>query len=182
MITKRDAQVLEFIDKFKVATTDTIAELFYPSLQVAQRRLRELSKKELKRERYYFNTQYIYYKKKTTQLRHNITLTNFYRELSKIAKIEEFTKHDNTIKGIEPDAFIAYRCNGNNYIAFIEVEISKKGLDLDKYKRLYLSGEYEKYFPAFPKIIVISNTRIKKDYNFDIVRIDTELKNIGLLK
>ena len=78
MITKRDLKVLNFIDEFKVATTSTIQELYYPSLRVAQIRLKKLCENnDLKRERYHFTQEYIYYFNKTKQQRHDLILTNF---------------------------------------------------------------------------------------------------------
>lgn len=61
----------------------------------------------------------------------------------------------------------------------MEVELSNKGLDINKYKKLYLSGEYKNYFPIFPLIIVVSNKRIKFNEDFKIVRVNEDMGNIG---
>ncbi|WP_193774795.1 hypothetical protein [Vallitalea guaymasensis] len=172
--------MIEFIEEFRVANTSTICELFYPSLRVAQIRLKKMTElQELKRHRYYYTNEYIYYKKRNNQLRHDLILTNFYRELNRISKVIRFDKEFDKIKGIRPDGFIVYSVNGLNYIAFVEVEISKKGLDLEKYKRLYLGCEYKEHLPVFPLIIIITNNKIKEKIPFGIISLKTDLSDIA---
>ena len=43
VLTDRDNKIIEFIKDFKAATTSTIADMFFPSLRTAQRRLKHLS-------------------------------------------------------------------------------------------------------------------------------------------
>ncbi|WP_427340768.1 hypothetical protein [Caloranaerobacter sp. DY30410] len=179
MITKRDREVINFIKKFKVATTSTIAELFYPSLRVAQRRLMTLvSHRELKRERYYINQEYMYYIKKPKQLRHRLLLTDFYREIHKLGFEIEYFDNEVIIDDIRPDGLLAYRYQNKAYIAFVEVEISNKGLNISKYKKLLKTGKYKKYFPVFPIIIAITDHKIPIQQDLVIIQVKEDLSNI----
>lgn len=178
MITKRDGKVLDFVEEFKVASTSTINELFYKNIRVAQRRLKLMVEtKDLKRERYHFTDEYVYYYKKTTQQRHDLLLTDFYRELNKIVNIVSFKKEFTKIEGIRPDGVVVYQYRNKNYVAFVEVEISNKGFDTEKYKEMYRNKNYKGILPTFPLIIAITNQKIEKT-PFEIIKIDTDLTNL----
>ncbi len=181
MITKRDQRVIEYIEKFKVATTDTIAELFYPSIKVAQRRLREIAEsKLLKRDRDHFTAQYYYYTKKNNQLRHSLLLTDFYRELNKIATIEHFD-NEFVIGELRADGLVVYKINGTAYVAFVEVQIANTPVDIAKYEKLHKSTTYKNFFPVFPLIIAITNKKIPST-NLKVIQVNEDIENLrGLL-
>ena len=179
MITYRDNDVIKFIQDFKAATTDTIAELFYPSLRVAQRRLRTLAEHgELKREREHFTMQYYYYTKKPKQLRHRLIITNFYRELSKIAEIVRFDTEVH-FGDIRADGMIAYKYKNKAYIALLEAEISNKGVDMGKYENFQNTGKYKAFFPVFPQLIFITDRKIKKT-DLEYIKVDEACRGIKL--
>lgn len=183
IVTDRDKLVLEFINKFKFATTDTIAELFYPNLVIARRRLKLLyDNKLLKRDRDHFTAQYYYYNTKSKQMKHQLLLTDFYRELNKIAEIV-FFENEFKCENVIADALAVYKLNEIAYVAFIEVEISNKGIDLDKYEKLFRSNKYEKYFNGvFPLIIAITNKTIPKT-SLKIIEVNEDIENLrGKLK
>ncbi len=180
MITKRDLEVIKFIEQFKVARTSTIQELFFPSLLVAQKRLKTITEHGfLKRDRAIINQEYFYYIKKPRQLIHSILLTDFYREIHKLGLQIEYFDNEVTLEDIRPDGLLAYRYKDRAYISFIEVEISNKGLDIDKYKRLYATGIYKAYFPSFPMIIAITNQCVENIKDFRIIQIKEDLANIN---
>lgn len=177
IVTERDKKVLNFIEKFNVATTDTIQELFYPSIRVAQHRLKLMyDNKLLKRERDNFTSQYIYYVRKPKQLRHNLLLTDFYREMNRIVDIELFEK-EFIIDNVRADGLIAYRYKNKGYIACIEVQIANEPLNVEKYEMLYFSGKYKKYFPVFPLIYAITNKKIPYT-ELKIIRVNEDMSNV----
>ncbi len=178
IVTERDRKVIDFLETFKAATTNTIQELFYPSLRVTQNRLKLLyDNKLLKRERDHFTSQYIYYVRKPKQLRHDLLLTDFYREMNKIVEIELFEK-EFVIADIRTDGFVAYKHKNKGYIAFIEVQIANTPLDIEKYEKLYRSGQYKKYFPIFPLIYVISDKKMPET-RLKIIRVNEDMSNLG---
>lgn len=177
IVTERDKKVLNFIEKFNVATTDTIQELFYPSIRVAQHRLKLMyDNKLLKRERDHFTSQYYYYLRKPRQLRHSLLLTDFYREINRLTQIELFEK-EFTIDNVRPDGLIAYRYKGKSYIACIEVQIANIALDVEKYEKLFKSGKYKKYFPVFPLVYAITNKKIPYT-ELKIIRVNEDMSNL----
>ncbi|OLS02866.1 hypothetical protein [Tissierella creatinophila] len=177
IVTDRDKLSLKFIKKFKVATTDTIAELFYPNLVIARRRLKLLcDNKLIKRDRDHFTAQYYYYFKKTKQLKHKILLTDFYRELNKTSEIVLF-ENEFRCENIIADGLAVYKINSQPYIVFIEIEISNKGIDIEKYENLYRSGKYKRYFPVFPSIIVITDKKIPYS-NLNIIQVNEDIENL----
>lgn len=161
MIMYRDLQAVEFLEEYKVASTSTLCEVFYPSLRVCQRRLKALH------DGGYINhcqvdirSEQIHYTKKPKFIKHPLLVTEFYRELHKAADIAHF-KIEVSLGDIRPDAIFGYTIIGKNYIGLLEVELSHKGLDLDKYEKFYNSGDYKKYFPVMPSIFVVTDRQIK---------------------
>lgn len=177
IVTDKDKEVLQFLEKFKVATTDTISELFYHNLKWTQRRLKKLyDNKYLKRERDHFTSQYMYYIRKPKQLRHDLLLTDFYREMNRLTDIELFEK-EFTIDNVRPDGLIAYRYKGKSYIACIEVQIANIALDVEKYEKLFKSGKYKKYFPVFPLVYAITDRKIPAT-KIEVIRVNEDMSNL----
>jgi len=179
MVTERDKSIIAFLEKYHVANTDTINELFFNNLKSCHRRLKVLSEnKIIRRSREHFTMQYNYYIRKPQQLRHKLLLTDFYRELNKLVDIQHF---DNEVSygSIRADGLVAFRYKKRGYIALIEVHISNNPL-IQKYEKFFYSGEYKKYFPTFPKIYVISNKNIPDSKNFEVITIKEELSKITI--
>ena len=181
IVTERDRKVIDFINKFNTATTKTIQELFYPSLRVAQNRLKLMTdNKILKRDRDHFTSQFHYYTDtKPRQVYHNLLLADFYKELNKVAGIKVFRK-EFEIGNLRSDGLVGYRLNNTNYIAFVEVELSNKP-DVKKYEDLYRSNIYKKHFGGvFPLIIYVTNKDIP-DTKLKVVQIKEDMKDLKFL-
>lgn len=173
-------EVIEFIERFKVARTSTIKELFYPSLLVAQKRLKRITEdKELKRSRDNITNEYIYFKNKPKQLKHSLLITDFYREFNKLVDINHF-KNEFIIEGVRADALMAYEYKATKYISFLEVQISNVKLNLDKYRSLKYSEAYKKILPVFPSIIAVTNQRIEIPKDLEVIQIKEDLSNAPL--
>jgi len=178
MITKRDFEVIEFIRTYKVATTDTLYYFFYPSIRVAQNRLKVLAdKKLLNRSRATINNQYVYSIKKINQLRHSLLVTDFYRELSKVSEVAFFTIEPQ-IAHFRPDAIFGYTVNGKDFIGLLEVEISHKGFDYFKYSDSNIVSS----LPAKPKLFIVGDkiNLTNKKIDFDFAIINTDFKGMRL--
>jgi len=177
VITDRDYEVIEFLKTFKVASTDTLTELFYKNPRTARHRLKQLTdKKMISRSRDAVSNQYVYFTRKPSQLRHSLLVTDFYRELNKYTSQVVFFARETEICGKRPDAVFGYRINKSEYVGLLEVEISHKGFDCDKYR----NSKFVNYFPVPPKLFVISNQkRIKTDDLLCACSVcDTSLSNI----
>ena len=76
-MTRRDYDIIEFIRYYKVASTDTIQQLFFSSLRMCQQRLKYLyDHKHINRSRESINNQYVYYLRRPAQLRHSLLVTD----------------------------------------------------------------------------------------------------------
>ena len=156
MMTKRDSEVLDFLREYKVATTSILQYFFYPSLDVARRRLYILYKdKQVKRARDNINNEYIYFVKKPIQLKHSLEIINTFKELDKKYDIKYF-KIEKSIGSIRPDAIFGYIENGKQKIGMLEIELSNKGLNLTKYDKFI---KYEAEENSLHKFILFANIK-----------------------
>lgn len=184
VITDRDKEIIQFLKDFKVASTNTISDLFFnSSLRPCQRRLKYLY------EHGYINsyqenviTEKIHYvKRKPTNLQHALILSEFMSKL-KINNIEVIKyKVPYKFENIIADAFIAIRINNKNLIYFVEVENTKQ-FDLEKYEKLYYSRSWKDIFPVFPGIIVITDKKVNRNNIFNIIKIGLDLSNFKNIK
>lgn len=179
MITTRDMQIVDFLEEYKIASTSTIAELFFPSKIAAYKRLQVLSKNNIvKRMRDSINNEYLYYKKIPKQLKHSLLVSDFYRELHKNVEIISF-KIEPVLGDIRPDAVFGYKYNGNINIGLLEVEISRKGFNYAKYERFYSSELYKKYLPVMPVVFVVGdNIKLPEECKVKYVIIKTDFSNM----
>jgi hypothetical protein len=177
--TTRDRQIVEFIDDYKVATTSTIAELFFPSVEACYKRLQVLNaNNQIKRIRDSINNEYIYYKKLPKQIKHSLMVSNFYRELHKLAEVANF-KIEPDMGEIQPDAVFGYKYRGKNYLGLLEVEISHKGFNYAKYEKFYSSGSYQKYLMVMPTIFVVGDSvKLPDRTNIKYLVIKTDFSNL----
>lgn len=157
MITTRDLNIIDFVTEYKVASTSTISEVFFPSSVACYKRLQEIIKRgELKRARDSINNEYLYFKKRPKQLKHSLLVSDFYRELHKRATIISF-KIEPVMGDIRPDAVFGYKYNNKTYVGLLEVEISNKGFNSGKYDRFYSSENYKNFLPTMPTVFVVGD-------------------------
>jgi len=179
MMTTRDKQILDFLDEYKIASTSTIATLFFPSRIAAYKRLQILSKSHLvKRMRDSVNNEYLYFKKMPKQLKHSLLVTDFYRELHKYTEVLNF-KIEPLLGDIRPDAIFGYKHRGKTNIGLLEVEISNKGFNYAKYERFYNAELYKQFLPIMPIVFVVGNNiKLPMDSRVDYRVLKTDLLNI----
>ena len=145
MLTSRDMQTIEFLEQYKIARTTTIAKILYPSLRVAQRRLKVLfDAKEVKRYADAETDEFIYFIKKPKQVLHSLLVTEFYRYMIENYNVEKF-KIEVELDTIRPDAMFRYNNNGKKYLGVLEVEISNNGTTPEKYDT-YKDVELQAWF------------------------------------
>lgn len=166
MITRRDQGVIDFLGKFKAAKTSTLCQLFYGSYRVCTRRLSLLSQEGVvKRQRDGWSAEYIYFTKRPKQLRHSLLLTDFYRELHKIANIKRFIPEP-ALGEIRPDAVVGFELNGQR-LALVEVMIGNND-DCKKYE----TWSWQSHFPVEPELIVISDRKVQARLKTTVIGTD----------
>lgn len=171
MLTARDNRVLDFLVEFKAADTSTIQSMFFDSRRMALNRLAGLVRLgEIKRERYSVSLEYVYYIKRPAQLKHAMTVS---RQVARFCKSHQVIcyKCEPTLGSIRPDAMIGYVERGIEKAALIEVELSNKGLDTEKYRR-FEQSERKSIFPDRPQLIVVTDRGfIQPSRDYELIRI-----------
>ena len=182
-LTDRDLKIIDFLKNNKVADTTTLSNIFFDgSLRSCQHRLKKLvDNGDLKAFRENILSPNIYYtKKKPTSYKHAIKVTQFIAELHKLGIEILKIKTPYAIGNMIADSLIVCRVNGDVKILWLEVELTKF-FNLNKYEDLYYSRKWKEVLPNFGSIVVVSDKKVKTNNKFDIIKIDTEFKNIDEL-
>ena len=167
ILTERDNQIIDFLTQYKCATTSTISNLFFNvSRRPTTRRLKHLKEHGfIKSSQEFVSIEQVHYiNKKPTQLKHSCICSEFVSKM----KIENNVLKDKSefkIGNIRSDLLII---TDTPKIYFVEV-CNTKPFDLNKYLKLKKSMEWKKVFPVFPDIIVISDKKVNKSSELNII-------------
>jgi len=181
MLTRRDLDIISFLEDYRIATTSTIAKIFFPTDNACRKRLKTLAdNNRVKRARMTMNYDYMYYVKKPSKLPHDLLVTEFYRLLILNSKVIHY-KIDKELGDIRPDAIFAFEKDNRQCLGLLEVEISNKGFNYDKYDKFYKSGAYKEFFPIMPTVYVVSNTaKIPRDTPIKFIKMATNMNDFRL--
>lgn len=186
ILQERDKAILDFIERFKAATTSQIArEFFHSNSQaeaLARRRLKKLcDEKLLKRERNNINAEYVYYTKKSAQMAHQLILVDFYLQIKRYGQLIEFTP-EKVMGDIRSDAVCKIVRGNLLHLFCVEVELSNNNFNQQKYETFYSTREYKKWFEVFPKIIIICDKNIKVEPSrLRFVQVPTTLEGLEVI-
>lgn len=179
VLTERDYQIIDFLTKYKCATTTTIADIFFNgSKRPCTRRLKNL------REHHFINSsqEYVsleqihYIGAKPTQLRHSCILSELMSKLKDKKILKSLPEYK--LGNIRADALLILEDNGTK-IYFVEV-CNTKPFDINKYHKLYSSGVWKQKLPTFPTILVISDKEVSKSNTFNIITCKTNFTDFNL--
>lgn len=182
ILTNRDNEIIDFLTKYKCATTSTISDIFFNgSKRPCTRRLKHL------REHHFINSsqEYValeqvhYIGTKPTQLKHTCLVASivsklYSPEIEIIRAIPEYK-----IGNVRADLLLVLKVNGNNRIYMVEA-CNTKNFDLGKYHKLYTQGAWKGVLPIFPTILVVSDKEIKTSNTMNIIQFNTRLDNFKL--
>ena len=191
-ITTRDLEVVRYLEKNFLMSADIASRLIYQtdnadsSLNIAQRRLRELYKlKQVKRVREFVGQSSTYYVGKTpTRTAHRLMMTDLLSRLKTLGaeinldETEIEYKELEQLYGVRPDMLLTFDFNGRMYQALVEVDLTKSFTHADKYKKILeakRSGELP-ILNDYP-LTVISVCDKKPDLN--CIWIKTDWSNIS---
>lgn len=177
VLTKRDEEIINFLNEFKCATTSTLSKMFFNnSRRTTTRRLKLLKENNLinSSQEFVCLEQIHYLNRKPKQIKHTILITNFIGELYKnnieILKLKKEFK----IGFVRSDLLLVCKIKNKNFIYFIEV-CNSKAFDVDKYVKLKKSLIWQEYFPVFPTIITISDKPVVFNKNLNIINMKLNL-------
>lgn len=191
MITDRDIQILNFLDKVRLATKEQIHELFFYNVsdKVTYRRLNKLSDEDFIKRSYYNlgknKNVYVYYldKKPSKKLiKHDLYITDLIVYLIKLQyEIVEFEKSP-VIGRVIPDAYIKIRREGKSKNLLLEVQLSNNDC-LSKYYNFKDVVLENTNWNIMPRLLILSDLNIKRIDLIDIKTIysDLDMKGLGEL-
>lgn len=187
MLTRRDKDILIYLERYKAVTIMQAYRIFFSGCKFgydgARKRLKILEDMEaLKSYKNKFNGEKAYYIEQKLSA-HDLYVLDFYSQLifNKCKDIE-FKKQPRYLKDmIRPDAFFKFEFNNNLYFILLEVDLTHNTnmIKFQTYERLYRSGELqEKCYGTFPLIVVSGINVVKyESENFDIIYTDFQLSN-----
>ncbi|MFT8312931.1 MAG: hypothetical protein ABF633_01605 [Clostridium sp.] len=186
MLTKRDKDILIYLEKHKAITIMQSYRIFFNDCKfgydVARKRLKKLEDMEvLKSYKNQLTDEKIYYTEQKISA-HDLYVLDFYSLLVfNNCKNIEFKIQPRYLKDmIRPDAFFKFEFNGNLYFILLEVDLTHSSMPkMQTYERLYRSQELqEQCYGTFPLIVIMGTHNIKyESTNFDIIYSDFKLSN-----
>jgi hypothetical protein len=181
MLTRRDLDIINFLEEYRIASTSTLKTLFFPSLSACQKRMKTLNdNSKVKRARMTMNYDYLYYVNKPKKVMHDLLVTEFYNHIIDQSKVLQF-RIDKELGKIRPDAIFAFEKNGRQQLGLLEVEISHKGFDYEKYETFYKTAAYKNWFPIMPTVYVVcQNAKIPKDTPIKFIKCNPDLSDLKL--
>lgn len=194
MLTRRDQDVLNFIEEFRVATSGQIHRLFFANKtrRYCQARLKYLlSNGYIKKINSTINNEFAYYlEKRSGQVHHDLIRAELYSNIKLKYNLLDWS-NEQPIKNIRPDAtaylsnnnFAYIRDHGMVFPIFIEIHLSNK-FNFEKYINLLKKTDLAALYGIMPRVIictdrqvVISNIGIKfKVVGVDMSGLDSILK------
>lgn len=192
MITDRDREIINFIDKIGFSTINHIADLFFNgnnfSYDLARRRLKKIRDNgNYLRSVYCSEINKLIYipinSKKTSVKIHDIKLVDYLIKLKKlgcnIKEFEMFPKFNNVI----PDMFVRFEFDGYEYYQIVEIQLRHDNVDVNRLsKEENIRCILDRCDNTLPTLVVIQDTRYdysNLDTPYDIVKINTDMSNIG---
>ena len=192
MITDRDREIINFIDKIGFSTINHIADLFFNgnnfSYDLARRRLKKIRDNgNYLRSVYCSEINKLIYipinSKKTSVKIHDIKLVDYLIKLKKlgcnIKEFEMFPKFNNVI----PDMFVRFEFDGYEYYQMVEIQLRHDNVDVNRLsKEENIRCILDRCDNTLPTLVVIQDTRYdysNLDTPYDIVKINTDMSNIG---
>lgn len=192
MITDRDREIINFIDKIGFSTINHIADLFFNgnnfSYDLARRRLKKIRDNgNYLRSVYCSEINKLIYipinSKKISVKIHDIKLVDYLIKLKKlgcnIKEFEMFPKFNNVI----PDMFVRFEFDGYEYYQIVEIQLRHDNVDVNRLsKEENIRRILDRCGNTLPTLVIIQDTRYdysNLDTPYDIVKINTDMSNIG---
>ncbi|MCP3025982.1 hypothetical protein [Halobacillus sp. A5] len=186
---KRDKQIINDLERFRVMSRDDIVDLYFSHLKNPITNANTVLKRMVRDNHIEVSkafSPYVYFpynstmKRNSTKIPHFLRIVDIYKQLKQYMRVSSFEVEPKFQKGLaEPDIFTTIK--GTPF--FIEIQrniYSQKVMDnkMLRYESLCYSGE----FSAFPFIILITDTRYKISSDvitvFQVPTIHEFMKNI----
>lgn len=160
MITKRDQDILNFIEEFHAATSSQINRLFFAntSYRYGLKRLHYLySQGFIHRRRSTINNDYAYYinnKSLLQQLHHDLIRAELYSHINNTFKVLQWN-NEAPVSSIRPDALCYIENHGIVFPVLVEVHLNNK-FNFDKYKGI----DFVNLFGVPPRVLICTDRKV----------------------
>jgi hypothetical protein len=189
MLTKRDREVLTWLEEYKSVTLSQSTYFFFNGIyESARRRMNQLEEMGfLKSINNNLLNSKVYFQNKLIR-DHNLFIYEFLKVIKmnggEIIKFE--TQPQYMDKKIRPDAFIIFSFQGNVYFILLEVDLTHytSNTKMQKYEELYKTGELqEQCCGTFPIVVIARPTNGIRynSANFNVIYLDLFYSNIDKL-
>jgi hypothetical protein len=162
LITKRDQDIINFIEYFHIATTKQIYRLFFKDVDKrnCSQRLSELLKwKYIKQTVSTIDNCNAYYiSQRPSQLHHDLIRTELYSHIKNKYNLIQW-ENEKTIDNIRPDALCFINDHDIIFPLFIEVHLSNK-FNFNKYLYLTKNNDLKAVFGLMPKVLLITDRQV----------------------
>lgn len=189
MLTKRDREVLTWLEEYKSITLSQCSHLFFGGCyESARRRMKQLENIGLVKSinNNLLNSK-VYFQDKLIR-DHNLFVYEFLKVIKinggEIIKFK--TQPQYMDKKIRPDGFIIFSFQDNVYFILLEVDLTHytSNTKMQRYEELYKTGELqEQCCGTFPIIVIArpSNGIRYNSANFNVIYLDLFYSNIDKL-
>ena len=193
MITDRDKNIIDFINKIGYSSIQNIQDMFFVNNRYgydgARKRLKKIEEmgdyiRHFKNQ----ETNEIIYIPSDSKLKristHNIKVLNYITKLSTLGCKITNVELEPVFSNIKPDAFIEFEFNSYRYYQLIEVQIRHDYVDLNRFKNKETIDSILKYTEnVMPKLIIIQDTNREyakdNDTEFNIIQIGVSMDDIA---
>lgn len=188
MLTDRDLEILEWIDKYKAISVEQARYIFFKgSYEAARRRLSILEKDKIIKSYISRTTkQKVYYiDKKISD--HDLYILDYLKELKKLnCEIIDIKLKPQYLDGlIVPDAFVKFKYSKYTFNTLLEVDFAHPTEEL-KLNTLYekLAKECNRYSEFNNRSFILVNTKpviqtVYNSKNYDSIYTDLKYTNLG---
>lgn len=191
MITDRDREIINYIDKIGFATIEHVSDMYFTNLKsgydLARRRLKKIkdTSNYLKVIKNTETNQLIYIPLDSNLKRvsmHNLKIIDYLCKIKKLGAEIETVKIECNFDNVIPDAYVSILFDGYRFHQIIEVEIRHDYVDVNRYNKC-IDSILNSTNNVFPKLIIIQNTN--KDYSkdnktqMDILQMDLEMHDVA---
>jgi len=157
MITRRDQDIINFLEDFHIATSSQIHRLFFnTSYQYSRERLYKLYQDGiLKRTQSTIDNCYAYYiDRKPVQIHHDLIRSELYTNIKTKSHLLEWV-NEQPIENIRPDALCYIENAGIIFPTMIEIHLSNS-FNVDKYRGI----DFLALFGVRPRLVICTDRQI----------------------
>lgn len=187
MLTKRDKEILNWIQDYDILTINQAKSLFFNNVyDNARRRLRVLEQQGILNSYICKDSKEKVYCVDKKRSQHDIYIVDFIAKLITLdCNILEFKLKPHYLNGdLIPDAFVKFSQGDDLYLVLLEIDY-KHATEMLKFKSLYErlyreKDKHEEFLNTFP-ILVVSSFKTTVRYtsnNFYCLYTDFEFKNL----